>query len=161
MIAKNNYKQFLLLALYIAAMAVVMYNGWRESHSIRGGGSPLYRNLMDNPASIRRGFDPAQLRTIPDLSAGEWVRFAGTSLSVIFAPLPDMPQRPFMYPWGWPDEEFTIIIPVEMDNDALSFLNDNPLVMPGLYFNILGENWEIYFNGALVNSQWYPDGTAT
>jgi hypothetical protein len=99
MIPKRTHKQFLLLALYIAAMAALMYNGWRKTRIIRtGGGSHIYRNLMDNPAYIRHGFDSAQLRTIPNLADGEWARFAGPPFSVVNSPLPDLPKRSFLYP---------------------------------------------------------------
>ena len=134
-------------------MALVVFYAWNEQITIHSSGSsPLYRNLMNGPAYIRRGFNSAELRAVPSLNE-EWALFKTRPLRVKDAPLPDMPKRKFLSPFGIADEEFTIIIPVEMDNEALDYLGANLTVLPGFYFTSLGENWEIYFNGTLVRSE--------
>jgi hypothetical protein len=44
-----------------------------------------------------------------------------------------------------------------MDGAALEFLNSSPLVLPGIFLAIIGENWEIYFNGKLIRSEIHMD----
>jgi len=75
------------------------------------------------------------------------------------APLPDLPKRKYLSPFGNKDEEFTIIIPVEMDDEAISFLDRNKTVVPGIFLALIGDNWEIYFNGTLLRSEMYLDET--
>jgi CheY-like chemotaxis protein len=125
-----------------------------------GGGGPLYRNLREYPAWIRHGFDPADIAGIPAESphgnTGKWMRFEAAQLSVKASPLPDLPKRIFLSPRGKGTQEFTIIIPLELDGAAISFLDNTQgsvQVSPGIYLAIIGINWEIFFNGTLVRSE--------
>ena len=172
---KHKLSKFLTPAFYFAAMVLMVFYAWNEQIIIhKSGSSPLYRNLMNSPAYIRRGFDPADILKIPEpvqaagtAGASEWVLFESKVLRVIDAPLPDMPKRTFLSPWGIADEEFTIIIPIEIDRQAMDYLGDNQrssgsansvsTVLPGLYFTSIGENWEIYFNGTLVRAEMHLD----
>jgi len=153
----RSLSKFIVPALYAIAMAIVVYNSWYEqSVVIRGGTNPLFRNFNNTPVRIRRGFDPTQNMQLPSPD-GEWFEFNSPMLSISASTLQDLPKRSFLSPRKIPDEEFTIVIPLEIDNEAITFLNDNPLVRPGLFFGILAQNWEIFFNGTLVDSQIHLD----
>jgi signal transduction histidine kinase/response regulator of citrate/malate metabolism len=155
--AQNRTIQYIILALYVIAISIAVYYSWHEQNIVfTGGTNPLFRNFNDNPVWIRRGFDPAKSFRLP-APDGEWRSFNAPMLGIAASPLPDLPKRSFLSPGKMPDEEFTIAIPVEMGNEALAFLRDNPLARPGLLFGILAQNWEIYFNGTLVDSQLYLD----
>ena len=144
-------------------MVVVVVIQWNDQKVFKlSENNPLFINLMEQPAYIRRGFvpeellyTPAELYPIPKNfnDNGEWTLFETRPLKVMESPLPDLPKRPFLSPWGRADEEFTIIMLVQMDSTAISFLNNNPLVLPGIYFANIGDNWEVYFNGTLIRSE--------
>ncbi|MDR1870050.1 MAG: response regulator [Treponema sp.] len=153
----QNLSKFIVLALYVIALAIAVYNSWHEQRIvISGGTNPLFRNFNDAPVLIRRGFDPAKSLQLPSPD-GEWLSFDSPMLGIAASPLPDLPKRSFLSPGKMPDEEFTIAIPLEMGDEALAFLRGNPLARPGLLFGILAQNWEIYFNGTLVDSQMHLD----
>jgi len=153
-IDKTQLVKFFILAFYLATMLSITLYEWNEQNAIfSGGGSPIYRNLMDCPAYIRRGFDPNEINKIPVVDGTEWVRFKSPPLRVMESPLPNLPKPPFLSPFRHDDEEFTIIIPVEMDSDAINFLKNDLAIVPGIFLAHLGENWEIYFNGRLIHSE--------
>ncbi|MDR0447758.1 MAG: winged helix-turn-helix domain-containing protein [Treponema sp.] len=145
-------------AFYAASMVLVIFLAWNEQNTIRRGGSgPLYRNLMEQNAWIRRGFDPADILKVPG-SGGQWVRFESMPPRVIYAPLPDLPKRTIFSPRGKKAEEFTVIIPIEIDDEAIAYLNREPgTVLPGINFASIGENWEIFLNGKLIRSEMHLD----
>jgi signal transduction histidine kinase len=63
--------------------------------------------------------------------------------------LPGLPRRTYLSPFGKKAEEFTIILPVDMDME----ITENP----GIFLGYIGENWEIYFNGQLVITEMHLD----
>ncbi|MDR0290109.1 MAG: hypothetical protein LBI06_04170 [Treponema sp.] len=129
---KQPLLKFLIPAFYLVAMALVVFNAWNEQRTVRqGSGSPLYRNLMENSARIRQGFDPAELREIPAGKQG-WAGFKSTPLRVKNSLLPDLPKRPFLSPEKIDVREYTII-PVELDAAAMAFLDADPSVIPGIF----------------------------
>jgi signal transduction histidine kinase/DNA-binding response OmpR family regulator len=139
-------------------MAVVFYT-WNEKNIIRRGGSgPLYRNLMELPAYVRRGFDPSDITKVP--APGEqWMRFKAPQLRINNSPLPDLPKRKYLSLWGGAAEEFTILFPLEMDDAALSLLVDTT-ALPGIFLGYIGENWEVYLNGKLVRQEMHLSDSA-
>jgi len=146
----------LISIIYLMVMSVVVFYVWNGQKSIRrGGDGPLYRNLMDYPAYVRRGFDRAYTFEIP--AQGEWTRFQSAPLRIANSSLPDLPKSSFLSPLGNDAEEFTINIVIELDNAALEFLNSDLSVLPGFFFACIGENWEIFFNGKLVRSEIHLD----
>jgi len=152
--------------LYLVVMSLMMFFIWNDQNSVRrgGGDGPLYRNLMDYPAYIRRGFDRAYTieNPAPAMQSGDWARFQSAPLWITKSPLPDLPKRAFLSPWGKDAQEFTINIIIELDNTALEFLNNDLSVLPGMFFAYIGENWEIFFNGKLVRSEVHlKDGRIT
>ena len=130
---------------------VIFQWSW-QSYIRNGSGSPIYHNLMENSAFIRHGFNKEQLFKIP-AEGGEWFSFKSLPLTVRNSMLPDLPKRAYLSPFGKPAREYTIIIPVEFDMNAMSLLENDSSKVPGIYLNIIGENWEIYLNGSLVHSQ--------
>jgi len=155
---QNKWLKFLIPVFYLAAMILVILYVWNEQNSIRrGGAGPLYRNLMDCPAFVRRGFDHAYTTEIPE--DGKWARFQSPPLRINLSPLPDLPKLPFLSLWGKDAEEFTINIKIELDSAALEFLNGSISIIPGVFLGMIGENWEIFFNGKLIRSELHLDET--
>ena len=171
---KNSLQKIFIPAFYVAAVVLVVLYAWNEQSAIRRGGSgELYRNLMDYPAFIRRGFDPAEIASLRDASFQNneaWVRFQSPMLRVVDSGLPDLPKRNFLSPRGRDAEEFTIAILVDLDESALS-ITGSPRVRPaddsslsallGIFLACIGENWEIFLNGTLVKSEMHLDETGT
>jgi signal transduction histidine kinase/DNA-binding NarL/FixJ family response regulator/HPt (histidine-containing phosphotransfer) domain-containing protein len=155
---KQKLSKYLIPVFYVTAMVALIFYAWYEQDIvIRGGSGPLYRNLRECPAYARKGFDPSDLRKIPDES-GEWKRFQTSTRRIVNSSL-DIPKRGYLSPWGMEAEEFTIITLLEMDSAAMAFLDGNISVVPGIFFAGIGENWEVYFNGKLIISQMHPDET--
>ena len=145
-----------IVFFWLAMLAVVFY-AWNEQSTARGmRAGPLYRNLMDFPSYIKRGFNSEDTKKITDFSE-EWVFCDIMPPKVVTSNLPDLPKRKFLSPWGMPAEEFTIIMLLEMDNAAMEILNGNLSVIPGISLAHIGENWEIFFNGKLVRSEMHLD----
>ena len=158
---KNKFMQskFLIFAFYIVAMTGMLFYVWNGQSLIRrGGDGPLYRNLMESSVYVRKGFDPGQLQ-IPVSGSADWALFETRPLQIRYSPLPDMPERTFFSPFGKDAEEFTLLIPVELDNEAIAYLDNNPSEEPGIFIAWIGENWEVYFNGQLLRSEmhWLKD----
>jgi hypothetical protein len=116
---------------------------------------------MEQPAYIKRGFNPAEIKAGQGLTPAEkpdnWVRFTSAPLRVKNSGLPGLPKRTFLSPFGKPEEEFTLAILLEIGDDVLEALELNPNLHPGVYLSYIGENWEIYFNGTSVRKEMYLD----
>ena len=155
---QDKWLKFLIPIFYLVAMLLMMFHVWNEQTSIRrGGDGPLYRNLMDCPAFVRRGFDLAYTAEIPD--EGKWARFQSPPFRISNSPLPNLPKHTFLSPFGKAAEEFTINIKIELDSAALEFLNGGVSIIPGIFLGMIGENWEIFFNGRLIRSEVHLDET--
>jgi len=159
---KQDFSRYFVLIFYATAMLAAMLYAWNEQNiGKRGGNSPIYTNLRECPTYVRKGFDPADLRKIPDdgpQALGGWKRFETSSRRIVDSGL-DIPKRNYLSPWGNSAEEFTVIFLLEMDSAAMAFLNGIVTVIPGIYFAGIGENWEVYFNGKLILSQMHLDET--
>jgi len=155
---KKKLSMFLFFALYGLVILGMFFFAWNEQNVFRRGGkSPLYRNLRDCPAFVKRGFDTRELEKTPfeiysEINAGKWAGFPSSGRRIKNSTL-DLPKRTYLSPWGNEAEEFTLIIPVEIDSPALTFLKENTSALPGIYFAGIGENWEIFFNGNLILSE--------
>ena len=167
---KKRLTKFGIPVFYSVVILVVVIYQWNQQGTIRLGGSQMiYKNLTELPVYIKRGFDFEELQRIQEIVRrtpqgtdlppyfSEMARFVSWPLRVMNSPLDGLPKRPFLSPFGRKAEEFTIIIPIDMDSRTLSFLDDNPHILPGVYFSAMGENWEIFFNGRLVRSQMHLD----
>ena len=151
----KKVSKLIIPVLYSIGIIILISFQWAQTSSIRqGSGGPIYRNLMDGPAFIKRGFDIADIKTP---QGEEWVKFSSPPFTVTNSLLPELPRRRYFSPFGKPEEEFTIVIQIEMDNDAIIYMDNNPSIMPGIFFAFLGENWEVYLNGSLVRSELHLD----
>jgi signal transduction histidine kinase/CheY-like chemotaxis protein/HPt (histidine-containing phosphotransfer) domain-containing protein len=172
---KKKLSKYLVYTFYASAMIVLILYSWIEqTKATHKDDNPLYRNIRECPAYIKKGFDASDLRKIPDTqpslqgrgspldeapqASGGWMRFQTTSLHVNDSSL-ELPKRKYLSPWGHDPQEFTINVLLEMDSKAMAYLDGNISVVPGIFIAGIGENWEIFFNGKLVRSELYPDET--
>jgi len=159
---KQNISRYFVLIFYAAAMLAAALYAWNKQNNDKpGGNSPIYTNLRECPTYARKGFDPADLRKIPDdgpQASGVWKRFETSSRRIIDSGL-DIPKRRYLSPWGKDAEEFTIVFLLEMDSTAMAFINGIVSVIPGIYFAGIGESWEVFFNGKLILSEMHLDKT--
>jgi class 3 adenylate cyclase len=159
---KKTLLKFLIPVLYSVAILLIVANQFNTHNSIRrGGDGPLYRNLMEQPAFIKKGFSQDAIKfglgSTPAEKPENWVSFTSVPLRVKNSNLPDLPKRTFLSPFGKPEEEFTIAILIEVNDIVLNTIRSTPNLHPGVYLSYIGENWEIYFNGTLVQSEMHLD----
>jgi len=150
----NSYKKILILGIFLAALALLIFNIWQKQTAISGGRSPLYRNLRECPTFVRKGFDPSDFSS---QVSSEYSGFSSMSRYIKSSNLPNLPKKTFLSPVGIQESEFTIKILVEVDREAVSFMRSNTAFSPGIYIPGIGENWEIFFNGSCVISQMHLD----
>jgi hypothetical protein len=106
---KPDSIKLLFPVFYAAVFLLVVLNALHIQTDIKLNSGPLYRNLREVPAYVKRGFD----RATPDkssLASAEWVRFPPASpvRRIMTSPLPDLPKRTYLSPFGKPAEEFTM-----------------------------------------------------
>ena len=155
---KQSVPKFIVPLIFsIIILLIVLYELNEQNVARNSKNSYLFQNLMNNQAYIRKGFDANDITNVPRLSENQWVSFDSPPLRIMNSALPDLPKRTFLSPFAKPAEEFTIIIPVEMYRETIKLLEKDTLAMPGIYIGYIGENWEIYINGTLVQSQMHLD----
>ncbi|GHV94831.1 hypothetical protein AGMMS50293_11510 [Spirochaetia bacterium] len=116
-------------------------------------------NLKDYPVYMKRGFDRTVINSNPMESSWDAVLTPDDKKSAIVKNiLPPAEHRPFLSPKGSKAQEYTFVIPFNMKREQMDLLQRDPPVMPGIYLASIGDNWEIYLNGALVQSQMHLDG---
>jgi len=153
--------KYIIPLFYFIAVIVMIIFQWTVQSNIRNGsGSPIYRNLMEGAAYIRHGFDPAEIYSVPDvIENGKWQKFNSPPYTVANSNLSGLPERSFLSPFGKPAREYTIIIPFDIGIEAITLIERDSSFVPGVFFSILGENWEIFFNGHLVKSEMHLDNS--
>jgi signal transduction histidine kinase/CheY-like chemotaxis protein/HPt (histidine-containing phosphotransfer) domain-containing protein len=118
----------------------------------------IYIDLRDYPIYIKRGFSAAAVNRAPNLTDWDMVLQANEKHAVLPAELmPIKSERPFLSPKGEEEEDFTFLIPFEIDEGFMSLLYGIVPVMPGLYIAGIGDNWEVYLNGIPVQSEMHLD----
>jgi signal transduction histidine kinase/CheY-like chemotaxis protein len=124
--------------------------------------SPLYIDLRDYPIYLKKGFDPSTVSNAPD-EQGNWDNIIEPHSTQVPAVTGDTPneQRPFSLKelFHEDDQEYTIVIPFEVSSEQMALLQKTPPLIPGIYLAGIGDNWQLFFNGALVDSQLDLDGT--
>ncbi|GHV86006.1 hypothetical protein AGMMS50230_16140 [Spirochaetia bacterium] len=119
--------------------------------------TPFYVNLQNSPLYVRAGFDSAALAA-PDFRPsaaknGPWREFTqwkNVIISKINLPgEANFPRRPFLSPFGRPEQEWTIAIPFTMEQEPPAF--------PGIFLAAIGDNWEMYLNGTLIRREMHLD----
>ena len=146
--------KILLPVFYTAAIFALVLYQWNEQLIVwQGGTDSFFKNLMEYPAYIRHGFDPAEIKNIQSFehAGSNYMRFKSPQLRINKSPLPDLPKRKFLNPKGMSPQEFTIIIPIEIETEKHR--------TPGVFLGYIGENWEVYINGELVKSEMHLDKT--
>ena len=152
------------VSVWIALIAVIIIAGIYFFSLGRVGSyesDSLYTDLMSFPAYIKNGYEPAYANLSPDLTDwalelpanhGKDIRMNKISQILLLDESLDflsVKQRKI--------EDFTILIPFELDLKKIgSLYGDNPIA-PGMYLGGIGENWEIYINGDLIAKQIYLD----
>ena len=160
MILKDTEKlpKYLILGFYFFAMFIVIFFAWNEHSIVRGkGSSPFYRNLTGNSAWAARGFNRSEINALPAENSGKWVKKDAPPFRIMDMGIPGLPKRVFLSPGGKNAEEFTMLIPIELDSAFMESLRGKPSVITGIYLSRIGENWEIYFNGKLIRSEMHLD----
>jgi signal transduction histidine kinase/DNA-binding response OmpR family regulator len=118
----------------------------------------FYINLNDYPRYAKSGFDPAAL---PDLSDGSWVikrpEERRGSATIESLGLPDTPRRSFLSPFREKAGEYTIVIPFTVSPEQFKTIHGKKPLQPGMFLASLGDNWEIFLNGALIKSEIHLD----
>jgi hypothetical protein len=158
-VIKLKVIKYLIPLFYSAAiLAIVLYQLSEQRVFRQGADNPNFTNLMEYPAYVKRGFNPSDILGVPSISPDfssrqEWVKFHSPPLRIMNSPLVSLPKRKFFSPYGKPEEEFTIIIPVEIDSQVIVSQG----TLPGIYLGYIGENWEIFVNGKLVKSEMHLD----
>jgi hypothetical protein len=151
--------KYLIPLLYSAAiLAIILYQITGQKVFRQGTDNPNFRNLMEYPAYVKRGFNPSDILSVPSASPDfssrqEWVQFHSAPLRIMKSPLVGLPKRKYLSPYGKQEEEFTMVIPVEIDSRVV----DSQEASPGIYLGYLGENWEIFLNGKLIKSEMHLD----
>jgi PAS domain-containing protein len=122
-----------------------------------------YIDLNASPLYARVGFDPALIGSIPAPDAAGWKMLppagaAGRVVRPVDLGLPGIPKRPPFSLASYPTMEFTYLIPFQAPAGMAS---RSGALVPGMHFAGLGDNWEIYLNGTLVEAELHlaADGT--
>jgi signal transduction histidine kinase/CheY-like chemotaxis protein/HPt (histidine-containing phosphotransfer) domain-containing protein len=122
----------------------------------------LYIDLNDYPLYAKNGFDPALIKDVPALRDASWrvkLPGKGRGLSTIESlGLPDTPRRFFLSPFREKVGEYTALIPFVVSPEQFARINGNEPFQPGIFLASLGDNWEIFLNGALIKSEIHLDG---
>jgi signal transduction histidine kinase/FixJ family two-component response regulator/HPt (histidine-containing phosphotransfer) domain-containing protein len=122
---------------------------------------PFYINLNEYPLYVKNGFDPAVISTPPDLSDGSWlVKMPGEQSSprIVKNLGLDTPERFFLSPFEEEPREYTLLIPFTVAPEQFEKINGNKPLLPGIFLAALGDNWEIFLNGRVVQSEIHLDG---
>jgi anti-sigma regulatory factor (Ser/Thr protein kinase)/PAS domain-containing protein len=124
--------------------------------------SPLYINLREMGVYVKKGFNPAEITGIPDVSSGGWMRVenppqSSIPVSVMNLNLPEVPKRVFLSPLWTEEMEFTFMLPFYMRDEGLALLTGPQSPVPGVFLASLGDNWEIFLNGVPVRAEMHLD----
>jgi signal transduction histidine kinase/ActR/RegA family two-component response regulator len=139
-----------LSALLGGAVFIALLRPW----TIQPG--PLRVNLRDYPVYLKRGFDKSVINRNP--AEGEWdavIPAKDSRSAMIKKILPAEDGRPFLSPGGDKPREYTIVIPFIMSKDKMNAMRRNPPVLPGIFLASIGDNWEIFLNGSVVQAEVY------
>ncbi|MCL2539623.1 MAG: ATP-binding protein, partial [Oscillospiraceae bacterium] len=149
---------WLALALVIT-IAVIFFLGLGIGGSVSK--DPLYTDLTAFTAYMKNGYEPAYARIDPGLTDWDIELPARRKSDMRASRLParaySESSSEFLSTGKRSVEDFTILIPFELNREKIdSLYGDNP-VAPGIYLAGIGENWEIYLNDDLIAKQIYRD----
>ena len=117
-------------------------------------------NLREYPVYLKRGFDRSAINCPAEKSEWEAVLPADDRVSAMVNKLlPEAGSRRFLSPRGDMPREYTLLIPFHITDDQMDAMRRSPPVLPGVYLASIGDNWEAYLNGILVQSQMHLDAS--
>ncbi len=113
-------------------------------------------DLTTTPAAVREGFEPAWAAVAEIPADPAWTKVApgrnGQRPLRVFELIQGLPKHE-RFSWRThPPRSFTILLPFEISADDLA--RSEPI---GVYFAIIGVNWEVYLNGKLMRSEIHRD----
>jgi signal transduction histidine kinase/CheY-like chemotaxis protein len=147
--------RFYLITLILLVLSVSAV----RAEQITSGDS-LYIDLKACPAYVKRGFDIAD--TGANSPGNPWRyldpgEFGAISLRIKKLGLPDIPKRRFLSPLEEKDEEFTLLITFDLEEEQIRRLRSDEEFTPGIFLAGIGDNWAIYLNGARIRSEVHLD----
>ncbi|MDR3283719.1 MAG: response regulator [Treponema sp.] len=142
-----------LSAIALIALFFLASCGVRANRTV----SPLFVDFCSLPVYITEGFDIRDTARPLDFSSGEWkttfIPQEPNRVVVKDLAFNDTPRRTFLSPFGERDREYTFVIPFTMSVTAMEYLRWNSVSLPGIYLAGIGDNWEIFLNGNMVQSE--------
>jgi signal transduction histidine kinase len=149
---------FFSWVVLFATLAFVVLFFFCLSSGTTEKGDAVYVDLMASPAYMKSGFEPAYA-SLDDPEITDWeeelpVNHGRALITSGLMGSGGEPNYNFLYPGRRRIEEYTLLIPFEIEKGKIAPLydNNNP-VSPGLYLAGIGENWEIYLNGNVIARQ--------
>jgi PAS domain-containing protein len=133
--------------------------------------SPIYVDLEASPLYVRVGFDPKALNALPPKGAIGWkvlppAGSVGRNARAGEIGLESVPTRSVFSLTTYPTMEFTYLFPFELSAQAARLMDASgattapdrmtTTLVPGIYLAGVGDNWEVYLNGALVQAEMHP-----
>ncbi|GHV95421.1 hypothetical protein AGMMS50293_17410 [Spirochaetia bacterium] len=121
---------------------------------------PLYVDLTASPAYVREGFTSSDAKIVnPGDLAWDAILPAGHGAVITRKWNADgsKGKRRYFSPYDQAPGEYTILIQFEMRPEAIAKMFEAPIKAPGLFLAGIGDNWEIYLNGKIVESNVHLD----
>jgi len=150
----------LSLLIFLLSFATIDKN-------LRAPSERFHVDLLDNPVYMKNGFDPQMLfiedpAVLTDVEGMGWEtvlppEYDGNYLLPNHLNSAEDKSRPFLYPFKWPASEYTMLIPFEVDPTVVGNFNGMDPIIPGVYLSGIGNNWEIFVNGAKIASEIHLD----
>jgi signal transduction histidine kinase/DNA-binding NarL/FixJ family response regulator/HPt (histidine-containing phosphotransfer) domain-containing protein len=150
-----------LIRFFSGAGLLLLFSGCALVFPENSRKHSLYIDLNEYPLYVKDGFNPASA-AVPDLSGGSWLvkmpgeRFKAAKIESLG--LPNMPRRPFLSLFGESPREYTMVIPFTVSPEQFEKISGKEFFQPGIFLAALGDNWEIFLNGALIKSEIHLDG---
>ncbi|GHT84010.1 hypothetical protein FACS18947_0810 [Bacteroidia bacterium] len=146
----------LLLIVIVGAVFSVVYLGGQATED----SDLLYVNLKESPAYVKNGFAPGVAEGM-SLDSPDWEKVFPAGHGAIIAKdwvADDVKnERKFFSPYDQAPGEYTILIPFEMKPESIAKMHQAPIKTPGLFLAGIGDNWEIYLNGKMIESNVHLD----
>ncbi|MDR3336122.1 MAG: response regulator [Treponema sp.] len=158
---KKKWPGLLLLLLVFFVFEPALVLGEETESSLK---RPFRINLRDYPVYFQRGFDIRNIDSLPGDPGKEWTVIepgvANSKKQLIMKKIgfEDFPKQTFFSPFREKVEEFTILFAFELGNETLSALYAEIPLVPGVFFEGIGNNWAVYLNGAELRSELHLDG---
>jgi signal transduction histidine kinase/CheY-like chemotaxis protein len=144
-----------ILGFAIVIATIAIYSGVHASYQ-----KAFYVDLKASPLYVKQGFDRESIDQAP-AQIDDWATVvpAGSSQSLLVKDLiPEAGDRALFDFKEGVDEDFTYVIPFEMDAATLNMIRETPSIIPCVYLAGIGEGWELYLNGAQIADELYRDG---